>query len=233
MYRKTIVCLANSRKPPSGRCIAGIELADGICGPWIRPVSDRPSREISEEERRYADGQDVRVLETVSVPLERHLPQRHQTENHVVAAGHRWERVGACTWDEVAAMADPSSDGHWPADGSSFHGTNDRILEGHLDGLSTSLAMVRPRDCEVVVQAESQLSGPPRRRVRARFQLGGSARCLVVTDPVAERHYLAKDDGTFAIGETLLTLSLTPPFEGHAYMLVAALITPRRSVRQS
>ncbi len=32
---KQIVCLANSRKPPSGRCIAGREYSGGHPGPWI------------------------------------------------------------------------------------------------------------------------------------------------------------------------------------------------------
>jgi hypothetical protein len=35
-YTKTIVCLANSRKPPSGRCIAGREVTQTGFGNWIR-----------------------------------------------------------------------------------------------------------------------------------------------------------------------------------------------------
>lgn len=63
---KTLVCLANSRKL-LGRCVAGI--VDGSQAEWIRPISARPNREVSEYERQYEDGSDPRVLDIVSVPL--------------------------------------------------------------------------------------------------------------------------------------------------------------------
>ncbi len=63
---KRILCLANSRKT-SGRCIAGREITETGAGAWIRPVSGRGSGEISEEDRRYADGRTAQVLDLISL----------------------------------------------------------------------------------------------------------------------------------------------------------------------
>ena len=49
-YNKTIVCLANSFKPPRRRCLAGREVLSSGYGCWIRPVSDRAPAEVSPSE---------------------------------------------------------------------------------------------------------------------------------------------------------------------------------------
>lgn len=105
---KTIVCLANSRKL-SGRCIAGREvMPGGYAGPadmrgWIRPVSACASNEVSEEERRYVDGSDPRVLDIIAIPVLAG-PHLHQTENWVIDDRRYWEKRGRLSSSSLSAL---------------------------------------------------------------------------------------------------------------------------------
>lgn len=106
MYRRTILCLANSKKPPSGRCVAGKVFDQNGAHDWLRPVSSRETREVSEDERRYEGGPKAQLLDIIEIPLHRHEPLTHQIENHVLADGHYWVRRGRATWDQVRACLD-------------------------------------------------------------------------------------------------------------------------------
>jgi hypothetical protein len=84
---KKMLCLANSYKPPAGRCIAGREIAGNDIGAWIRPVSSRETREISLSECLYVSRQLPELLDVIEFPVLRHDPRGHQVENYVIAAG--------------------------------------------------------------------------------------------------------------------------------------------------
>lgn len=133
---KRIVCLANSRKL-SGRCLAGKELgASGHPGPWVRPVSDRPSEEVSERERQYEDGSDPTVLDIIDIPLKRPRPKKYQSENWLLDADHYWVRVGHAKWRDLRTMADD------PAilwlNSPERRASNDRVAESDANRLATS-----------------------------------------------------------------------------------------------
>src|SRR5262249_2283202 len=113
MYERTIMCLANSRKPPSGRCIAGKAFASGKATDWIRPVSARASHEVSEEERRYESGGKAQLLDIIEVPLREASPAGHQIENHVLDDQYYWEKKGVATWQQVLAAEDAYDVGFW------------------------------------------------------------------------------------------------------------------------
>ena len=66
--------------------------------------------------------------------------------------------------------------------------------------------------------------GNRKRRVQGRFRYHGAEYRLWITDPLYEREYLAKQDGSYEIGESFLTVSLGEPFKDACYKLIAAVV---------
>lgn len=224
-YAKTILCLANSRKT-SGRCIAGKEIVDERSGSWVRPVSGRSSEEISEEERRYEDGHDPRVLDVIRIPMISPQPKFYQSENHLIDDGYYWEKIRQGTWDNALAALDEVKGSLWPNSSSSYNGSNDRVPEVVAKSLPGSLFLIRPDALRIHVNMEGAEFGQPKRKVRASFTFNNEHYKLSVTDPTIERQYLQGENGTYAIDKAILCISLGELWEGYAYKLIAAVITP-------
>ena len=223
-YSKEIVCLANSRKH-SGRCISGKEVLQHGYGSWIRPISARPSAEISEEERRFENGQDPRVLDIINIPMLAEAPVLFQTENHVIDAGYYWSKVGELPWEELSNLVD-TPPLLWSNTSSSYNGLNDRVKVELAAMLPNSLTLIVPKELTIKVHVEGADFGNPRRRVRAHFIYNNVYYTIAVTDPVAERVFLAKSDGIYPLAETYLCISLGEAHtDGYCYKLVAALIS--------
>jgi hypothetical protein len=224
-----MICLANSRKPPSGRCVAGREVTSAGFGGWLRAVSARSSRELSLKERRYNDDRDPRVLDVISIEMMSPQPQHYQQENHLIDTSRRWLKQGTMAWHELQPAVEDPAGPLWLNGFSSCHGHNDRVPEALAAGLARSLYLVRPAQLRLVVGAEGNRFGPPRRRVRARFHLCAHTYCFAVTDPWTEFEYLIKEDGETAVEEALLCISLSELYNGYAYKLAATVITPRHA----
>lgn len=227
MYLSTFVCLANSRKRPSGRCIAGKEQATGA---WIRPVSARANKEISEEERRYENGARASVLDIVTVPLFSASPAGHQTENHTIDAGYYWTKQGRANWGTVLGLVDPYDPNFWLPVESTIHGLNDKIGILIAGRMNSSLKLIQPVGLQIKVYFEPGFNGAPsRKRVRAMFQYNNVKYSLIVSDPIVEEQYLAKTEGSYPIETAVICVSHTELWDnGYASRLVATVITPDR-----
>lgn len=227
-YLRTIVCLADSRKM-SGRCIAGREYGVGGFGPWIRPVSNRPTEELAEHERRYADGTYPRVFDIIAIPMLMDVPHTYQSENHLIDARHYWERRGRLPFAELVGAVDTAPGPLWVNGYSSTSGLNDRVPLSVAESRKGSLRLLGPLDLEVTVRPEGIAFGDTKRKLRAGFLHNGERYRLRVTDPVIERAFLAKEDGAHRINDAYLCVSLGEPFNDHCYKLVASILTADRA----
>ncbi len=225
---KRIVCLANSRKM-SGRCIAGKEIlineSGGVTGTgdWIRPVSDRPSEEVSEHERQYVDGKDPQVLDVIDVPLLNSQPKDYQQENWLIDNHRYWTRVAHIDPSQLNQFTD-SRALLWTNSSSTYNGRNDRVPQSTAIGLRDSLRLLRVNGLTLSVSAPGEAFGNYRRSVQGRFLYNETDYWLRITDPNYERQYLQQPDGNYQIGECFLTISLGELYQGYSYKLIAAII---------
>lgn len=217
-YTKKVLCLANSRKA-SGRCIAGKEWNDGSPGSWFRPVSSRDTHEISEEERRFQNGQDPKLLDIISIPCSNPQPSAYQGENHLIDSDYYWDKVGSVSWHDLEPWLDhPVS--LWTNGDSSYAFHNNRVQQNYAGGISLYLLAVE----SLKVQVGPKSAQYPKRIIRGEFHYRGVLHKMSITDPVIERSYLEKEDGCYAIENPRLCISLGDPFQGYFYKLIAAVI---------
>ena len=222
MVTKRIVCLANSRKL-QGRCIAGHEIAEGRPGAWVRPVSSRPSEEVSEYERQYENGSDPGVLDIIDVPLLKPKPKGFQQENWLLDPDEYWVRTGRYAWSDLSPLADRGGT-LWTNGHHTYNGLNDHIPLDQAAAVDSSLKLIHVDVLGLSVFKPGEAFGNPKRRVQGRFRFAGNNYGLWVTDPTIERDYLSREDGDYHMGESCLTVSLGEPYNDRCYKLVAAVI---------
>lgn len=221
--RLEILCLANSRKV-GGRCVAG--LAADRSG-WVRPLGTTESGALSPLERRLDDRSDPALLDVISVPVGKRVPEPHQPENRAYARGG-WRLVRRTTF--------PAAEGFLRAhthDGSPLFGnTGDRVEFSVFERNPArySLALVFPDEVAWFVGVSFRGST----QVRARFSWGRTEYDFGVTDLEWFSKVSALGKGwhkTEALGfptgqKFMLTVSLgePAPFDECCYKLVAAVI---------
>jgi len=224
-YTKTIVCLANSRKL-SGRCVAGREWDGNRFWAWIRPVSSSEKGELVAE--RYCEAwRDPQLLDVIEIPLLEARPSGYQSENHLIDAKRRWVCQGAIAVDQLLPAVEKTKRPLWVNGGSTGNGRNDKITRSVATGLPNSLILVQPDRLTMTIDTEGVGFANPRRKVRGEFSLYGEEYVLAVTDPVVEREFKAKVDGSSRdVKEPILCISLSEIFEKQnaCYKLIAGVI---------
>lgn len=226
-YSKTILCLANSRRP-EGHCFAGKEFANGVTSGWLRPINATNRNAVSDKDREYEDGTLADVLDIVRVPLIGPCPNCHHQEDHRIRDDRYWTKMGRATWQQVVNATDNASGTLWPNEVHSYHGFNDKVSEATAVTQPNSLLLIAPTRLDLGVAMESQYIGPDRRRVRADFDFNGVRYNFVVTDRWIEDRYFAGENGTYRINRSRVCVSLPETINGSSTKLVAAVITPER-----
>ena len=122
------------------------------------------------------------------------------------------------TWEDLTRLADRREQ-LWINGHQTRNGHNDAIPEADARRLNSSLRLFKVDGLVVRVLWDWN-----RRRVQGRFRYCDSNYSLWITDPGYEQEYLAKPDGSYNIGESFLTVSLSEPFNASCYKLIAAII---------
>jgi len=223
VLKKTIICLANSRKL-NGRCIAGIEHGEAENNPWVRPITTSPTGEIATPDAAYSEGQQIAVLDLLEVNLQKHSPKTYQQENWMIAPEMPWRKIGRAEHTALFGIVSRIP-GLWVDGQSSGTGENDRITEAEANTLQDSLRLIRVNDLELqLVHVKDQTVN-----LRAKFEYSLKQYSLRVTDPAIEKHFSTKPLGRYHCSRAYLTISLGEPFGGHVYKLVAAVIPESRT----
>jgi len=221
-YTKTIVCLANSRRP-GGWCVAGKEvLGGGRFGEWIRPVNTQNDDAISAGEMKLDDGKRPRLLDVITVPLIEHVPKPHQPENHQIDSSRPWTKRDVLGKHELPALVDEAYD-IWRI---RRNAPNDRVWESCINEVKKSLLLIRPESLTIHAEPE---------RTRANFNYEGVPYNMSVTDLVAEARYAVRKPVTeacyqIATDGVYLCLSIAGnPFQpwgsqGRSYFKIVAAI---------
>ena len=218
-----VLCLANSYKH-NHRCVAGIDLATKR---WVRLVGRKIAGCLTVEQTRYENGTEAALLDLFEAEIGESCGSNSHPED-VFAAEGRWHRVRRFDEPRDKLFLENLASKRPVL----FADYGDRI---HVDKFANapathSLELVQPDDLRWWIREENS-----KRRNRALFRLnyGSHPRYdLAVTDPqwlnllnflpagIYPHSLFFKDK----LPVTLLTVSLSEPFENFHYKLVAGVV---------
>lgn len=233
MTTKQILILANSIKHYPCVCIAGREIISGKVeyqiGGWIRPVSTHGEGELSQLETILINNRQPVVMDFVEIPLSHHAKDQLQPENWVIADQPRWKRVNDLYATPSMGELVERPSGMWIEPGEK----TDRISNAFLKRQppSRSICLISVDNLRVRFEWK-QWQGQSSKKHRAIFSYRGVRYDLSITDPIfIQRHrekfpapgHPAKELELDCENGCFLCVSLTPPFGGRHYKVVATI----------
>jgi|SRR5580658_5759395 hypothetical protein len=218
-----IVCLANSYKH-NNRCVAGVSLGTKK---WVRLVGSKVQGCLTIDETCYVDGSEAEVLDVFEAELGENCSSRWHPED-VSVTGKRWRPVrrfdsqGDTRFLEAYLNKGPAILG----------GYGDRVYARKFEktAIDKSLELIHPDDLWWWIREEGG-----KRKNRAIFRIGHVVRArydLALTDPRWIERLRSMAPGIYPPAafferespRTLFTMSLSEPFEGFHYKLVAGVL---------
>jgi hypothetical protein len=223
-YRKTIIVLAKSRKPP-GRCVAGIEIKnDGSLGNWVRPwdvTSITKNGGLSMLNLKNQNDVEIKNLDVVSFKyFERNSDHSYQLEN-VHISPKRYENIFFHTGKFKKEHLLPKIEESLPwLEGSNSNGfLYNRIPESELKDIKRSLCLIQ-RDIEITAFFKNN-----KKVLAVKFNDNNHEVRAQLTCPLYEKQ-LAIEVGQdpIILPNAIMCVSLGEIWKGFCYKLVASII---------
>ncbi len=159
----------------------------------------------------------------MEVPMLGPKPVGCQTENWLLDPASYWRKVGVHLPSDLPSLVDPVKP-LWVDGYSTYHGCNDRIPVKASGQITSSLRLISVNAVTLSDFAPGEAFGNSKRRVQGSFRHADQNYAFRITDPVCERHFLAKRDGTYRYGKRHLTVSIGEQFEDYICKFIAAIV---------
>lgn len=212
-------------------CVAGRELLRGDDGEikwggWIRPVSNHDEGALTTGERRLSDTADPKPLDIVQMPLGDPENRPLQPENWLIHPGQSWTKESSLDTQTLMPLVEVP-DNLWLDSGQK----SDRAGAGFLQILPgfQSLFLIRPEAFNFYIGTRVW-EGYPKKQQRGLFTYKGRQYDFALTDPLIGQKYFPDyprtPDGYIQPKDPqgiLLCVSLTPPFHGLHYKVIATV----------
>ena len=228
--RKTVIVFANSIRN-SGRCVAGkeVQILDNNTirnlGNWIRPISYKGEGELNSSSISMVKKSSIpTLLDVVEIPLIKKAQEKYHPEDWYINASEKWLYQGALKTRSIHKFLE-SPKNLWMERSKK----SDRVSPGYIinNKITQSLYLIKVDKFEIHIVKGFE----DKKKARAKFIYNNKQYDLTVTDPNISRKYYP-DFKNIKYGRVengpsnspILCVSLTPPFNGYHYKVVASVI---------